>query len=667
MKLTNRILTILLLILIATVNLLAGEAADTLRTYILGDVVVTGDKFKKMLSPSIINDIEYGRIQSSDAISFNELAMYMPSGVIKTNSRGESLLYLRGAGERQIALFYDGALLNIPWDNRMDLSMIPTDIIGKVSISKGASSILFGPNVLGGAMNISTIERATDGFGGVVRLQAGDGNIQDISLTADGRAGNLNYITNVSYYNTDGSLLPEMDKEFINQNEGTAIRTNTDQKRLSAYMRGEYQFSKKFKMGISVNAINGEKGVAPEGHLESNTRFWRFPEWKRTMITLNTMAKDIITNDLNLKITTFADIFKQEINQYESIAYKNIEEIQKDNDLTFGGRLLLDYSTNDNSKIIFAYNTYLTKHDETIIQNADNTETNSIYNQFLNSFGMEYRYNLNNMVFTIGISADFNYAEKEDTDISDSSNDLGALFGLKYFFDDEFSIFANISRKSRFPTLREAYSDAMGKFKVNPDLKPEHGTLSELGLSYKQNGIMVQGAIFLNLYSDLIAKTRVPEGSLNKYIRINIDEAIIPGAEFAMFYSPLKNLNLDFNMTYIHPRGKEDGEFTRKLEYKPEILANLIANYKFAFGLILRTEASFNGVQYGDNATTNQFETIDPTLVLNTKIAYQLIAIQGIYTEIFLRLNNVFDEYKLYQLGLPEPGRTFYAGISTRF
>ena len=667
MKITNGILILLFLILISKTNALANESADTLRTYILGDVVVTADKFKKMLSPSIINDIEYGRIQSSDAISFAELAMYLPSGVIKTNSRGESLLCLRGAGERQLALFYDGALLNIPWDNRMDLSMVPTDIIGKVSISKGASSILFGPNVLGGAMNISTFERATDGFGGVVRLQTGDGNIQDISVTADGRAGNLNYITNVSYYNIDGNLLSGKAQELINQNAGSAIRTNTDQKRLSTYLRGEYQFSKDFKMGVSVNAINGEKGVAPEGHLESNTRFWRYPEWKRTMFTLNTIANDFITDDLNLKITTFADIFKQEINQYESIAYDNIEEIQKDEDITFGGRLLLDYSTNDNSKIIFAYNTYFTNHDEKIIQNVDQSEINSAYKQFVNSLGMEYRYNLNNMVFTIGVSADFSFSEKENTDISASSNELGALFGIKYFFDDDFNIFANISRKSRFPTLRESYSDAMGKFKINPDLKPEHGILSEMGLSYKKNGIMIQGAIFLNLYSDLISRTRLPENSQNIYIRINIDEAMIPGAEFAMFYSPVKNLDLDFNITYIHPRGKEDNEFTQKLEYKPEILANLIANYKFGFGLILRVEANFNGVQYGDNATTDQFEELEPTFILNTRIAYQLISIQGIHTEIFLRLNNVFDEYKLYQLGLPEPGRTFYAGISTRF
>lgn len=667
MKPTNGILTFLFLAIFTFKSSYATEMADSIKTYRLGEVIVTDKKFKKMISPSIINEISYTGIQNSDAISFEELAMYIPSGFIKTNSRGESLLYLRGAGERQLALFYDGALLNIPWDNRMDLSMVPTDIIGKVSISKGASSILFGPNVLGGAVNISTIERATDGFGGVVRLQAGDGNTQDLSVTADGRKGKLNYITNISYYNSGGDILSGNAEGLINQADNSAMRTNTDQKRLSAYIRGEYQFSDDFTMGLSVNALNSEKGVAPEGHKEEKIRFWRYPEWKRTMFTLNSITNNVFVENMNMKLTTFADVFEQKIDQYESIEYENIEESQEDDDLTFGGRFSLDYSPNNNHKIIFAYNTYITQHDETIIIKEDDSRISSSYNQYLNGFGLEYRYNLNNMIFSLGTSADLNYAEKEGSDVSSNSSDFGALFGVKYFFDDDFNVFANIAKKSRFPTLREAYSEALGKFKVNPDLKPEHGILSEIGVSYRGEDITIKSAAFLNNYTDLIAKTRPEDDPENRYMRINLDEARIPGVELAMFYSPVKDLDLDLNMTYIYPRGKQDGDFIKKLEYKPELIANLIAKYSFGPGLKLRGEMNYTGVQYGDNPTTDRIEELDPTLILNTRISYEFLAIKGFYTEAFVRLNNITDEYKLYQLGLPEPGRTFYAGITTRF
>jgi hypothetical protein len=48
----------------------------------------------------------------------------LPSVGIHTNSRGETVLRLRGSDERQTSIFLDGTPLTVPWDGRVDLSSL---------------------------------------------------------------------------------------------------------------------------------------------------------------------------------------------------------------------------------------------------------------------------------------------------------------------------------------------------------------------------------------------------------------------------------------------------------------------------------------------------------------------------------------------------------------
>ncbi|MFW5702058.1 MAG: TonB-dependent receptor, partial [Bacteroidota bacterium] len=242
----------------------AGDSEpDTLKTYRLGEVVATDFKERGTILPSVINKVTYHEIRTSDAASVSQLEAFIPSAFIQTNSRGQTLLFIRGAGERQLGLFFDGALANIPWDNRMDISLIPADIISSINVIKGAGSILYGPNVLGGAVNISTVERSQPGFGAIGRVQAGDGNSQFYSLTHDARIGHFNYIANVSYNTSAGDIVSgNAPADLTNVRENSSLLMNSDRERLSAYARGEYQMDGT-TLGLSVNYIDASQGVTP--------------------------------------------------------------------------------------------------------------------------------------------------------------------------------------------------------------------------------------------------------------------------------------------------------------------------------------------------------------------------------------------------------------------
>ena len=55
---------------------------------------------------------------------------------------------------RQLAVLVDGVPLTLGWDARTDLSLIPVDAAREIQLFRGISSVLHGPNVLGGVVSI---------------------------------------------------------------------------------------------------------------------------------------------------------------------------------------------------------------------------------------------------------------------------------------------------------------------------------------------------------------------------------------------------------------------------------------------------------------------------------------------------------------------------------
>ena len=75
---------------------------------------------------------------------------------MRTNSRGEAELSVRGSESRQVAVLFDGMPLTLSWDRRTDLSVIPAGALQQVTLVRGLSTLLAGPNVLGGVVEFQT-------------------------------------------------------------------------------------------------------------------------------------------------------------------------------------------------------------------------------------------------------------------------------------------------------------------------------------------------------------------------------------------------------------------------------------------------------------------------------------------------------------------------------
>lgn len=651
-----------------------GRDTDTIRVYRLGSVIDVRSDIERSSIPSAPINIDYHDLHSVDAVSLNEISALMPAAFFQTNSRGESLLYMRGSGDRRTEIFWDGMLLNLPWDRRYDLQSVPTYLIGNIAVSNGSASILYGSNTMGGAVDIATTERNEEGFGGSVRLMAGDGNMYDFALTQEGRTGKFNYVANMGYYSRDGFLLDAEsadaakagNPEMISQNPGSALRTNTDEKRLNMYLRTEYAFTEKSSGGLSFMHISGEQGVAPESN-EPDPRSWRYPDYSRTVGSLNFASE--ITENQKLKAVAWIDFFNQDIDNYTDMTYSTRNERTNDDITTLGTRLSYDFSPSYNHSWTASASSYYTMCTETVspIENevvSDGTAAD--YSEILYDLGIEYRYQpVRDLILSAGglFSGRQNpetgfYSESEGA----SSNDFGGILGAKYFISDNLTTFANVSRKVSYPSLRQTYANDPAKFKPNPGLTPEHGILSELGIKYRQYDWSIQAAGFFNSYSDMIAKARLqddPQG--RKYIRVNLSEGYIAGLETVLGFYKIKNLDIDASAVYMYGRGKSEPNAEQTyLDYVPEIMVNFRGEYKFPYDIKFASEIEYTGTRYDAD------EKLDPALTLNAKISYML-PIDFAFAELFIRCNNITDTQKFQKLGLPAPGRTIMTGLKTHF
>ncbi|MGB1375120.1 MAG: TonB-dependent receptor plug domain-containing protein, partial [Rhodothermales bacterium] len=107
-------------------NATAQEAPpeDSLKSYDLSEIVIGGQSRQEDRIQRVFR-VDLATIARQDVPDVASTLRLLPSTSVQTNSRGETLVYIRSAGERQVAVFLDGAPLNIAWDNRIDLSLVP--------------------------------------------------------------------------------------------------------------------------------------------------------------------------------------------------------------------------------------------------------------------------------------------------------------------------------------------------------------------------------------------------------------------------------------------------------------------------------------------------------------------------------------------------------------
>ncbi|MBN1301885.1 MAG: TonB-dependent receptor [Melioribacteraceae bacterium] len=631
--------------------------SDSLKNYNLEEITV---KSGMVLEPKSITTVKRENIDKADASSLIELGKYIPSIKIQINSRGESLFYLRGSSERQISLFFDGVPLNIPWDNRIDLSLIPTDAVNEITVTKGMPSVIYGANTPAGVVNVNS--KTFNKEEGKFSLQLGDYDFRNLTGSWTGGSKKLWYLLSGSFKERSGYSLPD---DYSNSNNPSDKRKNSYFSGYSIFGKAGLNYSEFSEISFSTGLIKSRKGVAPETDVTS-PRFWKYPDWSKYFVTASGSHN---LSGIKSSFLTYAlsySVINTQINQYNDISYSTVDDIEKGTDNTFYGRLIYTNLISSSSIIKISTSATFTGHEEKFL--SDNYKSVH-YSQNLISSGIEYEYIDDRLTAILGTSLDVSSTPKTgDKPSNEPVYDYSINSALMYSVNKILSANITFGRKTRFPTLRESFSGALGRFITNPDLSAETVYSFEAGLDLRWKSLAFDTKFFFTQTRNGIVRVTVEQDGIRKFKRVNKDKIRSIGLELISSYNISEKLRTNFNITLMNSFAMNpEGEYRDTLEYKPEIVSSFGFDYAPFKKLNLMFEVNYVGREFGLKEGAPFFEPLPAYLIANIRAAYDIKISRGIISQVYIRVNNIFDKLYYTQWSLPEAGREFFFGTNVLF
>jgi iron complex outermembrane receptor protein len=639
------------------------------RSYTLNEVVVSGAQVSQEGATGTIQRVEPQALERQDASDVSELAKLIPATHVATNSRGQTILYFRNAGDRQVGQFFDGALLNIPWDNRVDISLFPSSVVEEVTAAKGVVPVEYGTNVIGGAVNFQSRTLDRPGRETEVTGQVGSAAFRQATVTHLGRTGAWDY-TVAGQYTERGNLPLPDDADLPFSQPGNDRRVNTDRQFFSGFARGSYRFEGGAQLAVTAMHVDAEQGVAPESHVDpavTGVRYWRYPRWRKSVLIAS--GQTTLGPQTALRGAAWGSRFAQDIFQYQTVDYETLDEVQEDRDLTGGFRLIGTHRLPTGTLTLSA-NGLTTRHEQTnrlFDEGQARPDSVTTFRQHIFSVGGSYEVGLTSRLTASG-GISFDGTATPDTGPfpdRDPFTALGLTAGVSYDLSDTYRLRASGGRKGRFPTMRELFGAALGKFVPNPDLKPVTAWIGEVGIERRGARFSGSATAFLNRVTDTIDKRTFQSGpNEGKEQRINLDGSRVYGVETTGRWQITEALLLDGHLTWMIPRGVRSDD-TQPLDEKPEWLGTGSLTYDTPFGLSLMAQGRYTAGTETRNEQ-NRFVELPNALVLDARAGYAIDRwvpdLGG--GEVFVRVSNITDEARFLQLGLPGPGRQIRAGVS---
>ncbi len=636
-----------------------AQSPDTLsgqnRVFQLGEVSVFGSPIDSIASLSIRKIEQFNRVDLS-----NSLNLLPGITLASVGPRNESVVYVRGFDLRQVPVFMDGVPVYVPYDGYVDLGRFTPFDLAQIDVSKGFSSILYGANTMGGAINL--VSRRPEKK---LELDARVG-----VFSGDGIRWNVNAGSNLGrvYFQLGLSQLKQDSYPMSEDFEPRRYEDGGD--RENSY-RNDFKFSG--KVGFTPNDTDeyvvgysnqqGEKGNPPYVGDDSKimTRFWQWPEWnKESLYFISTTALGQATK---LKTRLYYDTFVNALFSYDDSTYTTMTRPYAFqsyyDDYTLGGNAELDsrISAKKNLKVGVQY-----KYDVHRENNLNEPQRAFIDNTL--SIGLENTYQvLPTLAVVPGISynarfsdkaQDYNSSNQEITDFPANENSaVNAQLGVFWDINPANSLKGSISRKTRFATIKDRYSYRMGQAIPNPDLTAEVALNYDLTYTGRWfDKLTVNSSVFRSDISDIIQQ--VDNVEPNRFQLQNAGDALFYGAELGLDYDLGKNLHLGAHYTLTR----------RKNETNPEILFTQVPehkvfgyiDYSFAKRVNLLLSSEYNSERYSTSYGTQAgtYTLVDAKAAV--KITRNLQLEGGV--------NNLLDKnYSLVE-GFPEAGRNYFINLA---
>lgn len=649
----------------------APGARDTLAQR-LEPQTVRGERGATVVAGAAVMVVNIDSARTKVAPTLAEMLRDVPLVLVRTNSRGEVELSVRGSESRQVGITMNGVPISAGWDGRADPSLVPLTGVSRLSYVRSTASVLGGPNILGGVIDLA-FESPTAGFEPRLSLGTDQTGARLLSTSVAsatlGRDGTrLGWRVGGGLRQTDGLVRAHGVPDPAGE---PSLRTNTDARQVD--LLGAVEWSRASGVGVEalVSGYDARRGVAPELHLAS-PRYWRYPDQSRRLLQLRATAPRLRSalgvTEMDLSGGVLSGV--TQVQTFGDAAYSTVSGSERGNEQVNSVRFGLTQTLRGGARVRLAVTGNNVFYDEKLGSAAA-----AHYRQDLLSAGLETSLLVGaRTMLSAGAVLDrgVTLAAGGRTPLA-AKGLAGWRVGATRQVSERFRLHASASSRGRFPALRELYSGALARFEPNPALKPEQLLATEAGLSFGDpagaTGLGAQLTAFHHRLDDGIVRVRYL--ATNRFQRINRDATRSSGLEALLGWhagAGRPSLTLDLVSQHVAISDQVAGG-SRRPEHMPGIRAMLDGTMPVRGGVTVGANLAHVGRQFCVNPETGADDVLDAQSLAGVS-AHRSWALRPGRTFRTMRLlagiDNLANAALYEQCGLPRAGRTLRMGVELR-
>ncbi|WP_028112525.1 TonB-dependent receptor plug domain-containing protein [Ferrimonas kyonanensis] len=681
-------LTPVAMMIAATLSTPAAMADDK-EVFSLGEIVVAETTGVRDIA--IHNVLTAETIELVGAKTAADALEYVPGVHVAQSNKGEKFLTMQGFEQDKILILLDGVPYYETKYGQLDLSQIPASIIAKVEVSKGASSVLYGPNGMGGVVNIIT-HQGSEGFSGKLDANVGEygQNHQSAQLSYGHNGftlfGTIEHTGRDAYRLSDDyepieSYIKDRwgDLPKFMQVEDGGKRVNSDLESINARLRAGYS-NDTTEVYASVYHFDTERGLPYHDSYNkvfaTYSTFSDISEYQDQGIDLN--ASHILNDQVTLRAMAYYHTHTDTLSFYATPEQKQKMGDSSYDDYTIGGALYGDIALADWHSLSLSVNYKSDIHKQWVDHAIDPDLSDPTERSELETYSlaMEDTLRFGQLTVVAGVAwhqqtvIDFQ-GESAGNSLAgsgaDESDTIDPMLGLSYAMNNGSRVFASVAKKTRFATFQDMKADDGKLYKLDPErsLSYAAGWEMDLGTGWLDQ-LSISG--FYHDVDDRIGEQCIDrdpdDGYCNIATPVNIGTAEYYGSELTLAGDLTDSLRYSLDHTYTHARDKSADAETEYLRDLPRnevtailiwdeaitgVSANLRLNYKDKFM-----------IQWDGDDT--QWEKDVLTMDIGARKDFynqQLTA--------YFNVNNLLDENYYEGDGQPTEGRNFEVGLTYRF
>ena len=624
-------------------------------SFLLGQVDIVAQALHHSIKKEVI-ETDYRN-------SVVKLVVNSPSvSLIFSGSRNESAISIQGFDLRSIPVFIDGIPVSASYDGYMDLSRINIGLLDKIEISKGFSSILYGPNTIGGTINLVTpkpehqLVITSNGY--VSRGNEYNGNI------SVGQKYQKFYYQ-VGYSKSKRDYIPLSENFTTSKVQQDLKLDNSWQNNSTFNAKIGFTPNERNEFSIAYYVLDGEKGnpIYLGNDKNIKVRYWQWPEWRKEGIRF--IARDEIGHGFSLRTHLYYDKLANTLKSYDDNTYttqtkaSSFTSLYRDENI--GGSVQLAKMLFKQHELTFATQFRNENHRENNIGEPirhfiDNSISTGIEDYFTinSSFSLTGGINFN---YRDGAKAEeYNSKTKEISEYP-ANNDNSINYQIAGIYKaDNLVTTLTLARKSRFATMKDRYSYRMGLAIPNVNLKSEEAYKTEISVNWTPaKALNLQATLFYHLLDNTIQYVNEVEPGIAQMQ--NTGKSKFFGGDISLTFNPTDYLSIWAVYNYL----KRENTTTPEIRFTDIPEGKIISGFDIS---PIKSIHTILNLEYDASSYSTSYGTKNPDFViLDFSLRFQ--SLFGL--EIEAGVNNIFDLNYTRTEGYYERGRDFYLSLSYNF